>query len=1148
MIAWKMREAPKTGSLGQRRSVDLLHNLLECLRCSCSGRFACGGERRIYCRCLSKLAFNFVRGFLHPSSPSSKCILHTSHEQLRMSIRSCGSPRSCLETKLPNVPFLAPRALGLWPKTAAVCISPPLPLRMRHARRLGLGSGSRVGTGWSLDFSSSRNIQHARGLRYSSSTTFQEAGEDRIVREPTEDGEGARSTVRTGPPSDGHMDLQSPVDVPRASNTVKAGSSSGESAFRRWKRSSLAMPSRGSRSGFRTPSASNYLGTLDTELTVDEIKSAYEQVQSLPSLETVTETLRTENTACHRHTVSRNETLRVQVRGEESVVKRLYSDPRKPKAASSPQANTTMALDVTGTLGLRGHRTPELVKSLVPGFIRAGFTLGPGAIQKHRRQRRADAMKLRNHEPRNPLGESSFTNRVWKMVYPKVYFAKWSNKHHEVHSLLDKDVTIWMNELFQDGLEVSSVSLNWKNLPVEDRSLRQQQILLWSLANSPQTVPLLLEATTTPGYTKRASYERVCDCFFYLDKFFPGENILDRQHSATGASFVYSYLDPNRLNLKYRRPLNVLLKYCTDVEACAVFDVLTRRRTQKMAFNTALFLMGRFTKMGKFEYAVRTLEYVRDQGYDLASPRVLSRCTALLRKSSEICDDPSLSSSVLTRVLRAGVEPNDILRNVILKNVFKSEGGDVGWKVFNHLLTQGFTPDGITYLTLIGDAINRSDNLLLDVLLAQISGNDELAKDEILLGYSLHAIRRLNMDNNVLGKDDLIPRLFPIFARLHDIGPLKDLRIIPEDWAPPEGAISATSPPPPNLGNMIAAHLHAQTSPDNVLALYDRFRDLVIAQHPSIFRLTETDHTYNAFLMALYRHAAYLPHSIRIVEDMLASHCTPTIITWSILLLSFMFHDQPSSAEKVRAMMLKRGVRFNQIAWDIWVRGHAGMNMGDKVSNALAEMEREGFTFGVEDWGKQKGSKGMQLLGRILEDWQRSKEERARILQWEEIVGRDEPANSIDKEEKDKEACQDAHGLQSNSPEETNIRTHASSGPEAGTDLRKTLGKRDEIVKSALLHWGTTQGMSQHIGPGMPIEFGRSSNNALSSWRLLRVDDGQHDEVGAKSTSQVRREVQGSSHRISPAQDSVIDTMVWKPVSEGDPEALEAKTSKERSS
>jgi hypothetical protein len=90
--------------------------------------------------------------------------------------------------------------------------------------------------------------------------------------------------------------------------------------------------------------------------------------------------------------------------------------------------------------------------------------------------------------------------------------------------------------------------------------------------------------------------------------------------------------------------------------------------------------------------------------------------------------------------------------------------------------------------------------------------------------------------------------------------------------------------------------------------------------------------------------------------------------------------------------------------------------------------------------------------------------------------------------------------------------------------------------------------MSQHIGPGMPIEFGRSSNNALSSWRLLRVDDGQHNEVGAKSTSQVRREVQGSSHRISPAQDSVIDTMVWKPVSEGDPEALEAKTSKERSS
>jgi hypothetical protein len=937
-----------------------------------------------------------------------------------MPIRSCSTKGALYATDLPILPFLGPQVFGLWPNYTLYRWQAALPQRMRGASSSALRTGSREDTGRFRETIIRQDARSSPRLRYSSSVTAPKAT----------DGSGNLLPTTT------------PRENSESSNLVESGISSSNHSFGLLGRSSQQWSSRRQPgSGFRTPLTSENIRLLEAQQSINDIDPIHDSKISPANTKHSPEGLRAAYAASYNAKTSDSEMPQTSIATSGAYDYNEIDGPRLLRCSKTRRVYSVPG-NATPRLGdLECRPKGNQVRPQMSRWNQRRRK--PGQLLKNEVIQRSDSTRIHSwqtHRSRQqrfaPFKRLCFsaTQHHWDTIYLVLYKAKLLHRPHDVDSRLHPEVTEWLSELTRDGNEVSSMRGRWRNLTLEQTSMRRQHILLWSLANSPHDVPALLEATTT---STAAHLPLVCACFFYLDKFFPDKKLLDRYDSATGTSLVFNYLDPSRTGGWHLQPrsLNVLLKYCTDSETRRVFDVLKKRSEQKIPVNAALFLMGRFTAAGNLEYAVMVLEHLSTRGVNLSMERVLSRCTTLLKRCSELAPDAtSVSSSILTRTLRAGVEPNLILNNVILSNAFESEGSDTGWKVFKHLLSHGFKPDAIAYVTLIQDAINRSDQVLLDDLLSQILGHKELAMNEILLSCCIHAVYRINLNNHPQAKTNLIRLLFPMFARLHDIQPLKDLHVIPDNWSVPPGAMSATRPHPPSLGIMAAAFLNSQTDPEAVVTLYHRFRGLVLERHPAVFNLALTDYTYNAFLMALYRHASYLPQCIRILEDMLAplppnsvlsdsrqesildrspsespcprdhkdeslqtsSHCKPTIITWNILLLAFMYHNQPASAEKIRNMMLKRGVRFNMRCWAIWVRGHAGMHMGEKALNALDEMEREGFFFGVEEWRKQKGGKGLKMLEKLLQHWGHVKEERARAWQWEDKA-QDEKNETINK-------------------------------------------------------------------------------------------------------------------------------------------------------
>lgn len=139
--------------------------------------------------------------------------------------------------------------------------------------------------------------------------------------------------------------------------------------------------------------------------------------------------------------------------------------------------------------------------------------------------------------------------------------------------------------------------------------------------------------------------------------------------------------------------------------------------------------------------------------------------------------------------------------------------------------------------------------------------------------------------------------------------------------------------------------------------MYDRFRELVQQGHPSIAPLVETDHVYNEFLIAFRKSSRGLRSSIRLVEDMLdasampkettaakpLNHIMPTPRTWTILLSAFNYSRQPDAAEKVKEMMAKHDVEYNQVTWNTIINGFANAQDIPETASAIKKMEKEGF-------------------------------------------------------------------------------------------------------------------------------------------------------------------------------------------------------------
>lgn len=561
---------------------------------------------------------------------------------------------------------------------------------------------------------------------------------------------------------------------------------------------------------------------------------------------------------------------------------------------------------------------------------------------------------------------SLYTRQValtqWKDAFSKVF----SNKFHgreaetEMPSLTD-DEQVLLRKIQSDCQgDFRDV---WKGLDRTIKATHWQPLALSLLQTSPE---LLLEflLVTSEGL-ERPTFNMVVDCFRYLDYFHFSELENWNNGSHTYQSALLTCMDPEAwpIIILSQQGVRLYLKRGNYETTAYAFDTMRSRQSQITA-ETALLFMRDFTEHGDVDRAIQALWLVlklKQPGFSLDSVGVMRHCCKLLTLDTVEDGPRGRNFRILPKLLEMGVRPDRDMMNVVLSNAFKIRDSQLGYDMLDFMKGQGQELDGYTYLALLMDAVERRDRGNVDELVAEINQQAQLRNNPFLLSKIFHAhyvftVKHMDPDADPA---EIFYSVLNFYNQLHDITPLKELSIVPPHYTPPAGN-SNTPPSLIALYIMIATYFRCQRRISVVNRVYVRFRDLVSQGHDVIGPLAETDHTYNEFMIALRDSPEGLRPCVRIVEDMLQplhpnargdeerqgraiAHAKPTFRTWTILLSAFIYNRQPHAAQKVRDMMARHGVEYNDVTWNVIISGYASLDKVPETAQAIKTMEAQGY-------------------------------------------------------------------------------------------------------------------------------------------------------------------------------------------------------------
>jgi pentatricopeptide repeat protein len=544
----------------------------------------------------------------------------------------------------------------------------------------------------------------------------------------------------------------------------------------------------------------------------------------------------------------------------------------------------------------------------------------------------------------------------WRDAYRNIF----SNKFH------GRETEATMPKLTEDGQvllrKIQSDCLGdfrdvWKGLDRTIKATHWQPLALWLLQTSPQLMLQFL-LVTSEGL-ERPNFHMIESCFNYLDYFHFDEIGNWKNGSHTYQSVLQTCMDPETwpILLLSQRGVQLYLNRGNCETATRAFDTMCHRQTH-MSPETALMFMRDFTEYGDVDRALMALSIVlqlKQPGFTRDSVGVMRHCCKLLTLDSVEDNARGRNFRILPKLLEMGVRPDRDMMNVVLSNAFKIRDSQLGHDMLEFMKGQGHEMDSYTYLALLVDAVEREDREHVEGLVSEISRNEKLRTNEFLLNKIFHAhyvFTAKRMDPRA-DPGEVFYSVLDMYNQLHDITPLRELSILPPHYTPPPG--SANTPPTLiALYIMIATYFRCQRRVSVVERVYREFRRLVLSGHEMIAPLAETEHTYNEFLLALRDNPEGLRLCVRIVEDMLEqhrlhsqgrarAHAKPTFRTWTILLSAFIYNRRPLAAQKVREMMAKHNIEYNDVTWNVIISGYATVNNVPETAQAIKQMEAAGY-------------------------------------------------------------------------------------------------------------------------------------------------------------------------------------------------------------
>lgn len=560
----------------------------------------------------------------------------------------------------------------------------------------------------------------------------------------------------------------------------------------------------------------------------------------------------------------------------------------------------------------------------------------------------------------NSIYSRELGTRQWKAAYEAIYKAR----HYE-RDVLNKAVLPSLQGEGRDLLKkmqedcYGSFREAWLAMPRRDKAMFWQRLAIWLLQNDPKLFLEFLIVTTDSQ--EKPDFTMVADCLLYMDNFHYADWLKDwKSGDHTYQSLIESCLHPRHWPIVSLPQKGVRLYVRrASREAVTLALRLIKERSIQMTGETALCFMWRFTELGDIDSALKALGYIqviKDPHFTMDSEGVLRHCCKLLTLDSVQDGTDGRNFRILPKLLEMGVRPDRDMMNVVLSNAFKTGDPQLGADMLQFMKSHDHQFDSYTYLTLLTDAVARGDRGRVEGLIHEVEAQEEMRQNPYIASKIFHShyiftVKHMDADADPSG---VFYSMLDMYNAIHDITPLKELLIIPPHYTPREGGAN-TPPSPVSLYLMIATYFRCQSRFATVQRIYHRFRELVMQGHPTIAPLAETDHTYNEFLIALRRNPRGLRSCVRLVEDMLHSapqpessgktitHVKPSMRTWTLLLSAFIFNRQPLAAERIKEMMAKHKVQYNDVTWNTIINGYANAQNIPETAASIKAMEEAGF-------------------------------------------------------------------------------------------------------------------------------------------------------------------------------------------------------------
>ncbi|KXT03653.1 hypothetical protein AC578_5127 [Pseudocercospora eumusae] len=510
--------------------------------------------------------------------------------------------------------------------------------------------------------------------------------------------------------------------------------------------------------------------------------------------------------------------------------------------------------------------------------------------------------------------------------------------------------------------------------------------LLWLLHHDPDRSLNFLLATFGHGHQQEICIRHSLK---YLAWLYSSQVNISAIDKLVEVAFALSEADVRFQHHKYHGRWYIpIIPYCSKETRVRFFEDLTDiSKVYKVHWFTWLPFVRPFARDNQIDLALSAILEANAAGAPWDSRAFRGECAILLRSSIRQTGGLRACISIVNALVRIGLSLDNGLANIIMLNAVEAGDLKTAFSIYHSLVDHGLQADAYTYAILLkGCKANLDDAEMLNATIRDALSRIDVHKEGVLSTEILHCLALYHTKNN---SERAFETVADAYAQLHDLGPLREIGLMPSKLSHIESS-SEARPMPTCRGMyiMIATYLE-NTFPSEdadvkgAHALYQRFKSAAEAGKEPFVSLAAVDYTFNAFLCTFIKFKRGLLYAAELVKDMQGKNrpkdaeipfCQPTVYTWSIFVDGFTRHGQMQLAEQVLNYMRTKGIEPNRVTYNTLVKGYAKEQDAEGMIDALRRMEADGNTW--DEW-TVKGTKRLRDKAALNEEFKRQRQAQA---------------------------------------------------------------------------------------------------------------------------------------------------------------------------